>query len=438
MWSMPGSRGARRSTVRVAALLAASALALTACGGSGGGEAADTGGDRALTVWIMEGTNPDARPFFDELSTAFRNQTGATLDVQYVPWASAHDKFVTAIAGGTTPDVAEVGTTWTGEFGDAGALADLTPRVQEAGLSNGLVTGLTEAGTVGDALYGMPWYAGVRSIVYRTDVFAEAGVTPPTTWDELAAAGEKIKAARPGMVPFPVAGDNEYGVYPFIWGAGGEIATQNGGNWTSALDSPQARQGIQSYADLALKHGLSTPAAATWKETDLQDAFAKGQAAMIISGSWTPKAILEAAPDLQGKIGAFPIPGPTGGLAPSFLGGSHLSIFEAGPNQDLAWELVQLMSTGDFAAKWGTESSFFPGTTALLQQAAQSPDPLVAPFAKQMVEAGRSVPVTPLYGQVQGKKTVQAMMAAILNGTPVDQATSSAAAEMNQIFAGGA
>ncbi len=436
MWST--SRGARRTA---ATLLAVSALAVAGCGSPGAGEAGgsgDSGGDRALTVWIMEGTNPDARPFFDELSTAFRNQAGATLDVQYVPWASAHDKFVTSIAGGTTPDVAEVGTTWTGEFGEAGALADLAPRVQEAGLANGLVTGLTEAGTVGDALYGMPWYAGVRSIVYRTDVFAEAGVTPPTTWEELAAAGEKIKAARPDLIPFPIAGDNEYGVYPFVWGAGGEIAAQNGGTWTSALDSPQARQGIQFYADLALKHGLSTPAAATWKETDLQDSFSKGQSAMIISGSWTPKAILEAAPELQGKIGAFPIPGPTGGLSPSFLGGSHLSIFEGSPNQDLAWQLVQLMSTGDFAAKWGSESSFFPGTTALLQQAAQSSDPLVAPFAKQMVDAGRSVPVTPLYGQVQGKKTIPAMMSAILGGTPVDQATSTAVAEMNQIFAGGA
>jgi N,N'-diacetylchitobiose transport system substrate-binding protein len=55
-----------------------------------------------------------------------------------------------------------------------------------------------------------------------------------------------------------------------------------------------------------------------------------------------------------------------------------------------------------------------------------------------MVEAGRSVPVTPLYGQVQGKKTIPAMMSAILNGTPVDQATSTAATEMNKIFAGGA
>jgi N,N'-diacetylchitobiose transport system substrate-binding protein len=387
----------------------------------------------------MEGTNPDARPFFDELSTAFRSQTGAALDVQFLPWASAHDRFVTAIAGNTTPDVAEVGTTWTGEFGEAGALVDLTPRVQEAGLSDGLVDGLVEAGTVGDALYGMPWYAGVRSIVYRTDVFAELGLQPPTTWDELVQVGQAIKAAKPDMIPFPIAGDNEYGVYPFVWGAGGEIATQNGGSWTSALDSPQARQGITFYSELATKHGLSAPAAATWKETDLQDAFAKGQAAMVISGSWTPKAILEAAPDLQGRIGAFPIPGPTGGLAPSFLGGSHLSIFEGSDDQDLAWQLVQMMTTGEFAQKWGTESSFFPGTTQLLDEAASSSDPLVAPFAKQMVEAGRSVPVTPLYGQVQGKKTISTMMSSILTGqATVEQATSTAAAEMNQIFAGGA
>src|SRR5918997_1505075 len=252
MWSMPGSRTARRSAV---AVLAVAALALTGCGG--GGTAPGGGGDRTLTVWIMEGTNPDAQPFFSELSTAFQQRTGATLDVQFVQWASAHDKFVTAIAGGTTPDVAEIGTTWVGEFGDAGALVDLTPRVQEAGLSDGLVDGLVEAGTLGGSLYGMPWYAGVRSIVYRTDVFAELGLQPPTTWDELVAVGQRIKEARPDLLPLPIAGDNEFIVYPFVWGAGGQIATQNGDTWTSGIDSQQARAGIQFYADLALKNGFS-------------------------------------------------------------------------------------------------------------------------------------------------------------------------------------
>jgi N,N'-diacetylchitobiose transport system substrate-binding protein len=436
MWSKPGSRGLRRAAV---ALVAAAGLVLAGCG-SGSGSGGGAGGDgRTLTVWIMEGTNPDARPFFDQLTTTFKNRTGAQLDVQFLPWSSAHDRFVTSIAGGTTPDVAEVGTTWTSEFGEAGALVDLAPRVKEAGLTDKLVSGLVEAGTVGDALYGMPWYAGVRSIVYRTDVFAELGLKPPTTWDELVQTGLAIKAAKPDMIPFPIAGDNEYGVYPFVWGAGGEIATKNGDTWTSAIDSPQARQGIRFYSELSTEHGLSTPAAATWKETDLRDSFAKGRSAMIISGSWTPKSILEAAPDLKGKIGAFPIPGPTGGLSGSFLGGSHLTIFEGSKNQDLAWQLVQMMTTGEFAQKWGAESSFFPGTRELLDQAAASSDPLVAPFAEQMVDAGRSVPVTPLYGKVQGKKTIPTMMSSILTGQAgVEQATSTAAAEMNAIFAGGA
>lgn len=429
MWSKP--KGRRLGVVAIAAAV----LAVAGCG-SGGGSGAAPSGDRTLSVWIMEGTNPDPKPFFADLSTAFAAKTGAKLDVQYVQWKAAKDKFATAMAGGTTPDVAEVGTTWTGEFGADGALVDLAPKIKEAGLADGLVKGIADAGTIDGKVYGMPWYAGVRSIVYRTDVFADAGVQPPTTWDELVAVGQKIKQAKPDMIPFPVAGDNEIASYSFIWGAGGELATQSGGKWTSGIDSPAARQGIQFYADLALKHGLSTPAAAMWKETDQQDAFVKGQAAMMIAGNWTPKAILKAAPELQGKIGAFPIPGPTGGVAPSFLGGSHLSIFEGSKNQDLAWELVKLMGTGDFAAKWGAESGYFPGTTALLDQAAKSPDPLVAPFAKQMVEAGRSVPVTPQWGKVEGKKTIPVMMRSILSGDAnVEQATTAAATEMNQLLA---
>lgn len=429
----------------VAVGLAALSLVLTGCGGG----SSDSGGisnankpvsakGEKLTVWIMEGTNPDAKPFFSELSAAFKKQTGATLDVQFVPWAEAHDKFVNSIAGGTTPDVAEVGTTWTPEFADAGALTDLSDVVKKAKLDSDLVPGLVQAGTVDGKLYGMPWYAGVRSVIYRTDVFEKAGVKPPTTWDELVKAGDKIKAENPKMVTFPVAGDSEYGVYPFIWGNQGKIAEESGDTWKSDISSSQAQQGISFYTDLATKHGFSTPAATTWDEADLSDAFSRGDVAMMIAGSWTPGALLEANPDLKGKIGAFPIPGPDGGVAPSFLGGSHLSVFETAKNKDLAWALVRMMSTGAFAQKWGEQSGFFPGTKSLLAKVEKADDPVVAPFATQMVEGGASLPVTPLYGQVQGKKTVSAMLQSILSGkASVADASDKAATEMDDIFSKG-
>ncbi len=431
---------------RYAVALAATLMATAACGsnssGSSGfsdaGEGQVSGEGETLTLWVMEGTNPDAEPYLDELSAAFEQETGATLDAQFVPWGEAHDKFVNSIAGGTTPDVAEVGTTWTPEFADAGALMDLSGPAEKAEVADELVPGLVEAGTVDGGLYGMPWYAGVRSMIYRTDVFEKAGVEPPTTWDELVAVGEKIKQSNPDMITFPIAGDSEYGVYPFIWGNGGEIATQVDGTWDSQIASAEAQEGIDFYTGLARDHGFSTPAATTWDEADLSDAFSRGDVAMMISGSWTPGALIEANPDLKGKIGAFPIPGPDGGVSPSFLGGSHLSVFQTAENPDLAWALVELMTTGEFAEKWSEQTGFFPGTTTLLEKVQEANDPLVSPFATQMVEGGASLPVTPLYGQVQGKKTVAAMLQSILSGdASPEEASKAAEQEMDAIFSRG-
>ncbi len=436
---------------RIVPLLAAVALTASACGGNGDTE--DTGADpgggtdessedeaswagETLSVWIMEGTNPDAEPFFEDVAADFEADTGATLDVQFVPWASAHDKFVTSIAGGTLPDVAEVGTTWTGEFAEAGALTDLTEQVESSEVSGDLVEGLVAAGTVDGALYGMPWYAGVRSIIYRADVFDELGLVPPTTWDEWVEVGTAIKEAKPDMIPFPVAGDSSYGLFPFVWGAGGEIATQSDdGTWTGALDSAEAREGIEFYTGLATEHELSSPAATTWNELDLRDNFVQGNIAMIMSGSWTPKAILTENPDLEGKLGAFPIPGPDGGLSPSFVGGSHLGLFESSENQDLAWEFIELMSSEEYATQWAESSSFFPGLNSLLGQLQEEDDPLITPFATQMEEAGASVPVTPAWGNVEAQQTIPAMIQSILSGNKtVDEATADASAEITEVL----
>lgn len=430
-----------RRSVAVVAAAVTGVITLAACGsGSTGSEAGGSGGTadgagRSLTVWIMEGTNPDSAAYFEQVKSTFASQTGATLDIQMVPWASAKDKFTTAIAGGTTPDVAEVGTTWTPEFAQAGALVDLTDRVSGAGLDGDLVPGLKEAGTYEGRLYGMPWYAGVRSVLYNKDVFDKAGITtPPTTWAQLTDAVTKIKQTQPNVTPFPVPGGSEFTAVPFIWGAGGELATDNGGTWTSALDQAPALEGITYLTNLAKQS--SNAAAATWTEKDALTAYAKGDVGMVVAGSWTPATLRKDAPQVAQRTGAFVMPGKSG-MAPSFTGGSHLGVFENSADQDLAWQFVQLMTTGDLAAKWGQESNYFPGQQSLLDKQLTSDDELTAVFAKQMTQGGKTVPVTPLWGQVQGKKVVPTMMQSILSGqADPTAAAGTAAADMNATFSG--
>jgi N,N'-diacetylchitobiose transport system substrate-binding protein len=428
------TRAMRRPIAAATGALLIAATTAACAGGSGSG---DGEGDGSLSVWIMQGTNPDAEDFFADVSTAFEEQTGATLDVEFVEWGDAHDRFVTSIAGGTTPDVAETGTTWTPEFADAGALAPLDEYVDGAGIGDDLVEGLVEAGTYDEQLYGMPWYAGVRSLVYNTEMFEQAGVEPPTTWAELEEAAAGLKEEYPDKIAVAVPGDAEFTVYPWVWGAGGEVATLEGDTWTSGLDSPESQEGIEFWTGLATEGDYSSEGATTWRETDVLDAFAAGDVGMAVMGSWTPAAIVEANADMEGKFAAVPIPGKDGGIAPSVLGGSHLSMFETAEDKDLAFAFIEMMTTGEFAQQWGEQSGYFPGQVSLLDETLASTDPLVAPFAQQFVEGGASVPVAPTYGAVQAKLTTSTMMQSILSGdADVAEASKAAAEEMTSVLNG--
>ncbi|MGP4114058.1 sugar ABC transporter substrate-binding protein [Streptomyces sp. 4N509B] len=405
---------------------------MTACGDDGGEGGSDV---ETLDVWIMEGTNPDAEPFFRDVERAFTEQTGAELNVDFIQWAEAHDRITTAMAGGELPDVAEIGTTWAAEFGAAGALTDLTSNIEADGLSDDLVPALKEAATVEGATYGMPWYAGTRSLMYRADVFAEHDLQPPTTWEELREVALELKDLEPDMIPFPVMGGGEYAVDAFIWGAGGQLAEQNGdGEWTATINQPEAVEGIEFYTSLATEDDLSVAAANTWLETDQLESFQNGEAAMVINGNWTVATLLEDDPTWEERLGVVPIPGQTEGYSPSFVGGSLLGEFSS-DQPDLAWEFIKLMTTGEFATQWAEQSGYFPGQQSQLEAVQAENDPLVAPFATQMGEAGASVPVTEHYGVIQGEQVVPQMLQAILSGDKsVQDAADDAAAAMDETF----
>lgn len=422
-----------RSRTLTTTVLGAALVGLSGCGGGEAGGGSGEGG--SLEVWIMQGTNPDAEDFFADVEEAFTEETGAELNVDFVEWADAHDRFVTSIAGGTTPDVAETGTTWTAEFANAGALASLDEFVAESGLQDDLVEGLVEAGTYEEELYGMPWYAGVRSIMYRSDIFEELGLSEPTSWDELVETAQAIQDEHPDMNAFAVPGDAEMTVYPWIWGAGGEVATLEGDEWVSGMDSPESIEGVEFLTELQTEHGFSSEGATTWTEADLLDSFVAGETAMGLIGSWTPATIIEQAPELEDSIAAAPVPGQDGGIADSVLGGSHLAMFETAEDQELAWSFIEMMTSGEFAEEWGEASGYFPGQESLLDAVMESDDPLVAPFATQFVEGGGTLPVAPEFGAVQAQQTTNAAIQAILAGdASVEDAMNDASDEMTSLL----
>jgi N,N'-diacetylchitobiose transport system substrate-binding protein len=296
-----------------------------------------------------------------------------------------------------------------------------------------------EMGELDEGVYGVPWYASIRSVVYRSDLFEEHDLDVPESWEDLRETALALSEAEEDMIAFPVPGDAQYSVMPWIWGGGGEIAVQRSdGTWDSTIDTDEGRAGIEFFTGLALEDGVSSTGAVNWNEIDVMESVADEEAAMAILGSANPQAILEANPDLEGRIDSFTLPGQDGGHMPSFAGGSLLSVFEGTGNEEAARRYVEHLTSDEYSTRWAEETGFFPGTVEGVETFSESADPVLQPFAVQLQEASRGLPVAPEWGRVESEKVIVAMQQDILNGNAtVDEATEAAATEIERILNGG-
>ena len=434
-------------TKKVGAAAIGIAIAVTgaACGGSDDegavssaaagstAQAKASGGLKgSITTWIMgSASDPGAQVVKGQASQFEQAHPGTKVDVQFIDWSQAHDKFTTSIAGGQVPDVAEVGTTWTPEFASLGAFEE-----QSAPPEGQYVSSLKDAGTVDGKFYGRPWYAGARALFYRTDVFKKLNLQPPKTWEDWQAAMKTIKEKGGGIYPFATTTvqDGMHSFLPLVWQAGGQIATQDGDQWKSGMDSAEAVKALDFYANI-YKQGYSPKASITWSGLDAEKAFITGKVAMFIGVGWNIADIQKQAPKLQWTTTQVPA-GPSG-KATVFAGGSHLAVFKGSKNKDLANAFVSFMldpkNDTDFAQKVG----LVPGTTDAIKSGPFMTQPLAGVMAKEILEDSNTYPPSPKWGAFEGSKIFETAMQDIMSGRASAQdAGKKLAEQMNKEFEG--
>lgn len=405
-------------------------LGAAACGG--GGASAGSGGkpSGSIKVWIMQPGSNELESLIRGFAEDFQKKNqGTKIELQFVPWTSAHDQFVTAVGGGQVPDLAEMGTTWTPEFASLGALAE-----QKEKLSGKYVESLVESGRVNGKVYGLPWYGGARALIYRKDVLDKLGLKAPQSWDDIVKTGEVIKK-KTSLYPFGVIGDNEHQFLPMVWQAGGEIAVKSGGKWRSKMDSPQAVRAFSFYADLFRRHKFSPAGALNWDSLDLRKSFVTGDMAMMVGGGWDVSGILAEAPKLKGKIGTALTPKGPASNRDAFAGGSHLVVFEGSQNKTLANAFARFMLAPERVSEYADKLGFLPGTLAGIKKSGTRKDPLLATFTDQFVNMSRTYPPVPQWGGFEGDELFVGAMQQIMGGKQTaKQALAEVTTKMDQAF----
>jgi len=414
-------------------------LALALAAGSVATSPSKAGGSTKITVWLMV----DAQNGWPE-AVAAANRTfkarhpGVDVDVQYQTWGEHQTKFDAALAGGNAPDVKELGNTETVKYMAAGVLANLSSNRRSFPNNKTWLRGLADSVTYQGKLYGVPYYAGARAVIYRKDMYRAAGVRrTPRSLAEFVAGGKKLmkkygKDRSFSALYFP--GKNWYAAMSFVYDRGGAIARYKKGRWVGTLNSPQAQAGLASWKATAL--ALSR-ASKTGDEANPQQAlvFSKGKVASFIGNGWEWPYALDPKvgnPSLASKIAAYPMPSRKAGrYMPTFLGGSDLVIPVTSRQKALAMDWVRAF-TGTTAQTAIARAGNIANTTSLARINANKPT--LAPFA-EAAKYSWFVPATPKWANVESANVLQNMLVSVLtNRSSIKAATTRASGQITRIL----
>lgn len=421
---------------RLAVLL--TALAVTACAPQTSGNSSSDQDDKTgtLRVWLFQevGNKPKEK-VVDSVVTAFEKaHDGTKVDVEYIPVETRAQRVKAAFNDPeSAPDVMEYGNTDTAGYVKDGGLLDVTKEFGDWTEAKDTDPTAKQSVTVDGKVYGAPFYVGVRALYYRTDVFAELGLEVPRTMAELATTARKIRAAKPGLYGLVVGGAYTYGAMPFVWANGGELATGEGGSYTSAIDSAAARKGIKAYTSLFTDDNCPAAKCAGMGGNDTITAFAAGKAGMAIGGDFSHTAV--EGGKVKGKYAVVPLPGvKAGSVAPAFAGGNNIGVLKSTSHRTLAVELMEQLASKDTQASMFEAMGFLP-TFSDVRQRVAAEEPYVKPFAETLAAGTRFVPASPAWAQIDSSLVLPTMLQEVISGKKgVAAASGDAAKKMDEAF----
>ncbi|GAA2651200.1 extracellular solute-binding protein [Streptomyces vastus] len=371
-------------TVQTLCVTVTAALVATGCGrseGSGPGNdaPAEIGAGKAKGTVVMWNLG-DIEPALKDLAKKFEQENpDADVKITSVPWDAAHDKLTTAIAGGNTPDMSMVGSTWMAEMVAMNAFQATPTSIK----SSDFYPGQWDTTKYKDTSYGVPFTADTTVVYYRADLTEKAGIKGELAGDRegylkdlkaiQATAGKQNPKLRnaTGLV----MGFNSWLFWvPMVWQQGGDIYDAKTGKFT--FDTPEAAKALEYWASVP-KQGL----APTDRSDNVQN-FRDGLIATYQEAAWAGASFHKDAPELDGKWKTMPVPyseQPAG-----FAGGTDLAVFKEAENPDAAWKFARFLTEPANLAAYVKATGSLPSSPQAWSDGNLSADENMKPFDEQL------------------------------------------------------
>ena len=238
---------------------------------------------------------------------------------------------------------------------DAGLVADLTSLWEEHIAAGEYPQTLMNQFALDGRAYGAPKLVNYWAVFYNKHVFDDHGLTPPTTWDELVAIADTLKAE--GITPF---GQDVVGCRwcSFIWFEELLIRTDpqlyealvSGG---AAYNDPGVAEAMNVWSDLIERGYFSEPGAVTGEQ--LPQSLLNGEIGMYLIGDWWTVNLERAGAIANTDYGVFVMPGISeAGNRSLIIEARPVMVAEQSAEKENALALVDYLMGPEGQTAWAT------------------------------------------------------------------------------------
>lgn len=345
--------------------LAVALLALTACqsgdtggspgdgNGDGDGDGAAAGecvgeGDVILSGWQA---SPEEGELLEEMFAGFE-EACPNITIDYQPVAGDYPQAMLAnFSAGTPPDVFYVDSAVAPEWIQEQFLLPLDDYIAETGFDTGqFYEGYLDAFRGSDGqIYGLPKDASTLALFYNEQMLADAGVEPPTNWDELTAAAETLTTGDVTGLCLSPSLDR---ALAFIYQNGGAIYNDDFTEVT--FDSPEVTEAVDTYLGFFESGVGASPAelGSGW----CGEALGQEKVAMVFEGNWLIPFMEGTFPDVAYATAEMPAGAEQATLAFTV----SYSIGADSANPDAAWSLLSYLTGPEGMETWTSQGLALP------------------------------------------------------------------------------
>jgi multiple sugar transport system substrate-binding protein len=364
----------RRSAAMGVALVAA-AGALAGCGAT----SSDSGGKVQLTMWQQWGGGHE-RQDLDSLIGRYE-KLHPNVAIKETP-VTNNAKILASITGGNPPDIVSLGNSLPlGSWAGVGAVTDLGPYIKSSKLDTSMyIPSTLKAMTVDGKIYGLPFQAFNAGLIYNKKLFAEAGLKPPTTLEELAKDAKLLtktdasgKITQLGFAPnYP--GPDQGQTCPLIsygYGFGGSWFGQNGTPTPNTAANIAALAWEKAIYDAAGTAKVQNFISSAGSYLTGGDPLESGKLAMMFDGPWSIQYTKDNAPSVAADLAVIPLPASS--TSPSSAGSTYIDanaqiIPRGAHHAKEAFDFIEWMSTN------ANETATFSNAVANIPQLKKVPN----------------------------------------------------------------